>query len=47
MGANGLHKEVSAMTKDSNPIGLNNSVQAARVKFTILYQGRAVAEVQF
>jgi hypothetical protein len=46
MGANGLHKEVSAMTKDSNSIGLNNSVHAARVKFTISYQWRVVAEVQ-
>jgi hypothetical protein len=46
-GASGIHKEVLAMTKDSNSIRLNDSVQAACVNLTIPYKGRAVAEVQF
>jgi hypothetical protein len=46
-GANALHKEVSRMTKASNSIRLNYSVQAAHVNLTNLYKRRAVAEVQF
>jgi len=46
-GTNALQKEVSTMTKASNSIRLSYSVQAAHVKLTNLYKGRAVAEVQF
>jgi hypothetical protein len=44
---NDIHKKVLAMMKNSNSIGLNNSVQAVFVKLTILYKWRTVAEVQF
>jgi hypothetical protein len=47
LGADGLHKEDSAMRKDSNSITSSNSVHAARMKLTILYKRLAFVEVQF
>jgi hypothetical protein len=45
--ANGLHKEISAMTEDSNSIRWNNFFQAACVKLTILSKRRAIEEARF